>query len=78
MRTNEAKWTKLATEVLVGRTIKSVKYLHSSDMDSMWAKKPIVIYLDNGVALIPLSDDEGNDGGSLETTDKRLPIIPVL
>ena len=46
--------------------------------DWMWYKTPIAIQLDNKVWLIPMADDEGNDGGSISTTIKGLPCIPVI
>ena len=32
----------------------------------------------NGVWLTPSQDDEGNEGGSIHTNIKELPIIPVI
>ena len=46
--------------------------------DWMWYKTPVAIQLDNKEWLIPMSDDEGNDGGSISTTIKGLPCIPVI
>ena len=34
--------------------------------ESGWSKSPLLIELDDGTVIIPLQDDEGNDGGSLE------------
>ena len=44
----------------------------------MWYKKPIAICLDNRHWLIPMMDDEGNDGGSIQTTISELQTIPVI
>ena len=47
-------------------------------IDSMWHKRPIAIQLDNKYWLIPMMDDEGNDGGAMCTTFKNLSTIPVI
>ena len=44
----------------------------------MWYNKPVAIQLDNKYWLVPMSDDEGNDGGAVATTIKGLEIIPVI
>ena len=43
-----------------------------------WSKSPVVIELDDGIHLIPMSDDEGNDAGAIATNLDDLPIIPPL
>ena len=58
-----------AATQLVGRTIKSVLYMDNESADAMgWYSRPIVIELDDGTQLIPMSDDEGNNGGALATS----------
>ena len=75
----EQHWTKKISKALVGKTITKVEYLNKKEMDDwMWYKTPIAIQLDNKVWLIPMADDEGNDGGSISTTIKGLPCIPVI
>ena len=44
----------------------------------MWYKRPIAIRLDNGHWIVPIMDDEGNDGGAMSTTFKDLSTIPVI
>ena len=44
----------------------------------MWYKTPIAIQLDNRIWLIPMADDEGNDGGSISTNIENLQIIPTI
>ena len=44
----------------------------------MWYKKPCAIQLDNKYWLVPMQDDEGNDGGAISTTFKDLRTIPVI
>ena len=56
---------KKISKALVGKTITKVEYLSKKEMDDwMWYKTPIAIQLDNKVWLIPMADDEGNDGKS--------------
>ena len=75
----EKYWTDLISKHLVGKTITKVEYIGDDEMeDSMWYKRPIAICLDGRDWLIPMSDDEGNDGGSISTTFKELKTIPVI
>jgi hypothetical protein len=37
----------------------------------MWYKRPVVIKFTDGTILIPQSDDEGNDGGSMYYQDEK-------
>ena len=51
---------------LYGKKIVGVRYLTEEETEaSGWYSSPIVIELSDGSALIPQSDDEGNDGGAL-------------
>ena len=55
------------TKALVGKKIQTVRYMTSEEAkESVWCKQPLLIQLDDGLTIIPLQDDEGNDGGSLE------------
>ena len=55
------------TKALVGKKIQTVRYMTSEEAkESGWCKQPLLIQLDDGLTIIPLQDDEGNDGGSLE------------
>ena len=78
-RTPEQYWTDLVAKNLVGRKITKVEYIGDDEMkDSMWYKRPIGICLDNRYWLIPMMDDEGNDGGAMSTTFEDLSVIPVI
>ena len=60
------KWTEKASALLVGRTIKSIRYLTKEEYTNLgWYASPIVLELDNGALLFPSSDDEGNNAGAL-------------
>jgi len=75
----EKYWTDLVKKNLVGKKITRVEYMTEIEMeDNMWYKRPIAIQLDNKYWLIPMMDDEGNDGGALSTSFKDLGTIPVI
>ena len=50
---------------LYGKKIVGVRYLTEEETEASGWYFPIVIELSAGMALIPQSDDEGNDGGAL-------------
>ena len=75
------KWTKVASDILVGRTITEVAYLTKTEAeeDFGWHKRPITFTLDNGTIIIAQMDDEGNDGGVLTClTESKEEVLPVL
>jgi hypothetical protein len=42
----------------------------------------LAIWLDNGIAIVPMSDDEGNNAGALEIEDRfgkylGMPVLPA-
>ena len=75
----EKYWTDLISKHLVGRRITKVEYIGDDEMqENMWYKKPIAIQLDGTHWLIPMMDDEGNDGGAIQTTISELETIPVI
>ena len=75
----QEKWEGEISTALVGRTIVKVEYLSQEEADkNYWYKRPIALVLDDGNWLIPMSDDEGNDGGAIATSFKELDTIPVL
>ena len=72
-------WNKKVSDFLVGKTIKSVRYMTHEEMeDFMWYRKPVIIDFTDGSWIIPQSDDEGNNGGALYTSDKKLGVIPAI
>jgi len=67
------KHLKKFNEYLKGKTIKNVSWLGEKDMENMmWYKRPVVIEFTDGTILIPQSDDEGNDGGSMYYQDDKV------
>ena len=78
-KTVEQYWTDLVAKNLVGKKITKVEYIPKEEAeDSMWYKRPIAIQLDDGHWIVPMMDDEGNDGGAMSTTFKDLGTIPVI
>jgi hypothetical protein len=72
-------WTKKVRKELLGKTITKVEYLtYKETEDNLWYKTPIAIQLDNKIWLVPIADDEGNDGGSISTNLKNLGVIPTI
>ena len=61
------QWTKVASDLLLGRKIVKVEYLDSKECDKVfgWYKRPITFTLDDVKIVIAQQDDEGNDGGVL-------------
>ena len=59
-------WTKVAKDILLGRTITKVGYLTSKECDKDFGlyKRPVTFTLDDGKVIIAQMDDEGNDAGA--------------
>ena len=73
------RWTLEAENLLKGLTVTRVRYMSDDEVEHFgWDYKGVVIQFDNGLAIFPSSDDEGNSAGSLFTTDDVLPVIPVI
>ena len=73
------QWGEKAAALLVGRTIKEVRYFTEKEREDLgWYSRPIALLLDNGMWLWPSRDDEGNDAGALFTTYDELMTIPVI
>jgi hypothetical protein len=90
MDNNEEYWNEVASKMLVGRRVASVKYMSEKEAKKLgWFCRPLMIQLnpmdepdpkadEEAVVLIPMRDDEGNDGGALATSDKENGTLPVL
>jgi len=75
----EQYWTEKIAKHLVGKKITKVEYMNTREMEDIgWYNRPIAIQLDNKYWLVPMMDDEGNDGGAIHTTIKDLQCIPVI
>ena len=75
---NQKKWEEDIAKILVGRKIIAVRYMNEKEIDDHgWTTKALIMVLDNGIAIYPSRDDEGNDAGALFTTLEEMPTIPV-
>jgi len=70
-------WEKKISNALLGKKITKVEYLTPKQAGD-WYKIPVALQLDNKIWLVPMSDDEGNNGGSISTNLKKLRVIPTL
>jgi len=62
----DAEWNKKAEEAFVGKRIISASYMSKEEAEEQdWYSRPLVLGLDDGTFICPMSDDEGNDGGAL-------------
>ena len=61
------RWEETANKILLGRKIVKIHWLTEEEADKGfgWYKRPVTLELDDGTAIIPQCDDEGNDGGAL-------------
>lgn len=76
----EKRWTKVATDALVGRKIVKVEYMSKENCKQLdWYESGLILVLDNNTFVIVQQDDEGNGPGSLVvqsmTSDITLPTI---
>jgi len=64
------RWRREAERRLLGRTIVKVRWMLSVEQyDCGWDHAAVVLVLDNGLAVWPAADDEGNDAGALYGID---------
>lgn len=70
---------KYIQTMLIGKTITNVRYITKAEMNSIGLhKRGIVIILDDGTHLRPVSDDEGNESGAVHTSREDIRIIPTF
>ena len=75
----ENSWEKRIEKHLLNQKIVKIKYMSEDESDRQgWSSRPIEITLSNGVLLVTMQDDEGNDGGSIATSISELPTIPTI
>ena len=70
----------ILNEAMVGQKITDVRWLtkeQTEDVAEHWHNQPIQITLENGVKLIPMSDDEGNEAGAISTNIPKMETIWV-
>jgi len=79
---NTYRWQKKIEKQLCGRTIVAVRYMTPEEADSSgWYYQPLLIIFDDGSAICPMSDDEGNESGALSVfqgTSKTEPVLETI
>ena len=73
-------WGNLASNFLVGKTIRRVRYLTDREREDIaWDRSGLVIEFEDGHWILAMRDDEGNDAGAIWTSSQsELNIIPVI
>jgi hypothetical protein len=66
--------------MLVGKTIKAIRYMSDSEKEAWgWHSRPLIILLNDNTFIIPQRDDEGNDGGAIALIkEKNFTLIPTF
>ena len=75
------RWHKKIEKQLCGKKIVAVRYMTPQEAESSaWYYQPILLILDDGTALCPMSDCEGNEAGAIACIGDKVEIetIPVM
>ena len=75
------RWQKKIEKQLCGKKIVAVRYMTPQEAESSyWYYQPILLILDDGTAICPMSDDEGNEAGSIACMGDNVEVetIPVM
>ena len=75
------RWQKKIEKQLCGKKIVFVRYMTPEEAESSyWTYQPILLILDDGTAICPMSDDEGNEAGSIACMGEKVEVetIPVM
>ena len=78
--TNQQLWEEKARKLFEGKKIVSVRYMTKQEAKENDVKtRPLCFKLNDGTIVIPLSDDEGNNGGAFQTINKeKCFLLPVM
>jgi hypothetical protein len=73
-------WGNLASNFLVGKTIRRVRYLNDRETEDIgWTKSGLVIEFTDGHWILAMADDEGNEAGSVWTSSQsEINVIPTI
>ena len=73
-------WNIKARELLLGKRIIKVEYMETREAENTdWNARSVRIVLDDGTNILPMMDDEGNNGGALWLGNEGLDtVLPVL
>ena len=79
-KSKKLTWEEKISKQLVGRKIVEVRWMTKEEADeSYWDYQPVLLILDDGTALCPMSDDEGNEASALcVLNNEELSTIPVM
>ena len=78
-KSKKLTWEEKISIQLVGRRIVEVRWMTKKEADeNYWDYQPVLLILDDGTALCPMSDDEGNNAGSLCHLGGEQETIPVM
>ena len=67
---------KHLSSLLKGLKVEEVKYYSDKECkDNMWYTRPVEIILEGGFSLIPVRDDECNDGGVISTNIRDFELL---
>ena len=59
-------WEERAKYLLLGKQITEVRWLDKKEVEDIgWYSRPVALKLNDGTWIVPMKDDEGNDGGAL-------------
>ena len=59
-------WEKRANDLLLNKKIVAVEWMNAQEQEEIgWHSRPVCLKLDDGTWIVPMRDDEGNDGGAL-------------
>lgn len=73
-------WGNLASNYLVGKTIRRVRYLNDVETEDMgWVYNALVIEFTDGHWIVPMNDNKGNEAGAIWTSSQsELNVIPTI
>ena len=75
----EVIWTRVATDLLVGRRIVRARYMTDSEKEELgWNSSPMILQLDDGNMIYASSDNEGYGAGALFNNDDDYPVMPAI
>ena len=78
-KSKKLTWEEKISKQLVGRKIVQVRWMTKEEADeSYWDYQPVILILDDGTSIFPMSDDEGNQAGSLYHCGAEQSTIPVM
>ena len=73
-------WGNLASNYLVGKTIRRVRYLDDREREDIgWIHSGLVIEFTDGHWIVAMSDNKGEDAGAVWTSSQsELNVLPTI